>query len=76
MLFKGYKFGMLLQIAVGPVCLFIFQAAASAGFATAEDGAVRGRLWNEREGMRSASHQHPTGNRVDTQKKQPRPRRG
>lgn len=27
MTFKGFRFGMLLQIAVGPICLFIFQTA-------------------------------------------------
>ena len=25
MLFKGYKFGLMLQLAVGPICLFIFN---------------------------------------------------
>ena len=24
MIFKGFKFGMLLQLAIGPVCLFVF----------------------------------------------------
>jgi len=40
MVFKGFRFGMLLQIAVGPVCLFIFQTAASSGFAAAETGVL------------------------------------
>jgi threonine/homoserine/homoserine lactone efflux protein len=35
MLFLGFRFGMLLQFAVGPVCLFIFSTATRAGFATA-----------------------------------------
>jgi threonine/homoserine/homoserine lactone efflux protein len=33
---KGFRFGALLQAAVGPVCLFIFQTAASSGFWAAE----------------------------------------
>ncbi|WML33283.1 LysE family transporter [Clostridium sp. OS1-26] len=40
MIFKGFRFGMLLQIAVGPICLFIFQTAASSGFLTAETGVL------------------------------------
>ena len=32
MLLKGFKFGMLLQLAVGPVCLALFQTAAARGF--------------------------------------------
>ncbi len=32
MIFKGFKFGMLLQIAVGPICLFVFQTAVAQGF--------------------------------------------
>lgn len=35
-LFKGFKFGMLLQLSIGPVCLFIFQTAASTGFLSAQ----------------------------------------
>ncbi len=31
MMIKGFKFGLLLQFAVGPVCLFIFQTAISTG---------------------------------------------
>ena len=33
---KGFRFGMLLQIAIGPVCLFVFQVAAKSGFLRAE----------------------------------------
>ncbi|WP_410513482.1 LysE family transporter [Paenibacillus sp. BR2-3] len=40
MLIKGFKFGILLQFAVGPVCIFIFQAASLQGFAAAEAGAL------------------------------------
>lgn len=40
MLFKGFRLGMLLQIAVGPVCLFIFQTAAVSGFLPAESGVI------------------------------------
>lgn len=35
-IWKGFRFGALLQVAVGPVCLFIFQTAASSGFGAAE----------------------------------------
>lgn len=38
MLIKGFKFGMLLQLAVGPVCFFIFQLASVNGFWSAEIG--------------------------------------
>lgn len=38
MIFKGFKFGMLLQFAIGPVCLFIFQTGTSKGFYIAETG--------------------------------------
>ncbi|TQR21420.1 LysE/ArgO family amino acid transporter [Psychrobacillus vulpis] len=38
MIWKGFRFGMLLQIAVGPICLFIFQTAATSGFVAAEIG--------------------------------------
>ena len=40
MILKGFRFGMLLQIAVGPVCLFIFQAAIASGFLAAEMGVL------------------------------------
>ena len=29
---KGFKFGMILQIAIGPICLFVFQTACKSGF--------------------------------------------
>lgn len=32
---KGFRFGMLLQLAVGPVCILIFQIAGNSGFAAA-----------------------------------------
>lgn len=32
MIFKGFKFGMLLQLAVGPMCLLVFTTATSQGF--------------------------------------------
>lgn len=38
MLFRGFKFGMLLQLAIGPVCIFIFQLATMHGFYMAETG--------------------------------------
>ncbi|WPC44428.1 LysE family translocator [Clostridium sp. JS66] len=40
MIFKGFKFGMMLQFAIGPVCIFIFQIASSKGFYTAETGVL------------------------------------
>ncbi len=38
MLLKGFKFGMLLQFAIGPVCVFIFQMASLNGFCIGEIG--------------------------------------
>ncbi|MEN1760303.1 LysE family transporter [Anoxynatronum sibiricum] len=38
MVSRGFKFGMLLQIAVGPICLFVFQTAVSHGFPAAMAG--------------------------------------
>ncbi|MBN1531741.1 MAG: LysE family transporter [Spirochaetes bacterium] len=35
-LLRGFRFGMLLQLAVGPVCLFVFTMANREGFAAAE----------------------------------------
>lgn len=32
MIIKGFKFGMLLQLAVGPMCLMVFNTSASGGF--------------------------------------------
>lgn len=32
MIFKGFRFGMLLQLAVGPMCLLVFNTSASNGF--------------------------------------------
>lgn len=40
MLIKGFKFGMLLQFAIGPVCIFIFQMASLKGFYIAETGVL------------------------------------
>lgn len=40
MILKGFKFGMLLQFAIGPVCLFIFQMASLKGFYIAETGVL------------------------------------
>jgi len=39
-LVKGFRFGMLLQFAVGPVALFIFQTALLSGFTTATTGVL------------------------------------
>jgi Putative threonine efflux protein len=40
MIFKGFKFGMLLQLAIGPVCLFIFTVGGNKGFINAEVGVL------------------------------------
>lgn len=40
MVFKGFKFGMLLQIAVGPICLFIFQTSTGLGFLSGMTGVL------------------------------------
>lgn len=32
MIYKGFKFGMLLQIAVGPMCLMVFNTSTTYGF--------------------------------------------
>ncbi|WFD11892.1 LysE family translocator [Tepidibacter hydrothermalis] len=40
MILKGFRFGMILQIAVGPVCLFIFHTAVTSGFFTALIGVL------------------------------------
>ncbi|WP_411681725.1 LysE family translocator [Clostridium thailandense] len=36
MILKGFKFGMLLQLAIGPVCISIFQIAVLKGFYAGE----------------------------------------
>ncbi len=37
---QGFKFGMMLQFAIGPVCIFIFQTASLKGFFSAEAGVL------------------------------------
>lgn len=37
---RGFVFGMALQLAVGPVCIFIFQTGAAQGFGTAWRGVL------------------------------------
>lgn len=32
MIFKGFKFGMLLQFAIGPICLMVFNTSTTYGF--------------------------------------------
>ncbi len=39
-LVRGFRFGMLLQIAVGPVCLFIFKTSCEHGFIVGEVGVL------------------------------------
>lgn len=34
MIYKGFKFGMLLQLAVGPMCLMVFNTSTTYGFLT------------------------------------------
>lgn len=38
--FKGFRFGMLLQLAVGPICVFIFQTAVSGGMLAGMSGVL------------------------------------
>jgi len=40
MIGKGFRFGLLLQIAIGPVCLLILQTAIVSGFTVAESGVL------------------------------------
>lgn len=40
MIFKGFKFGILLQFAIGPICLFLFQTAVATGLQTALKGVI------------------------------------
>lgn len=40
MLFEGFKFGMLLQIAIGPVCMYIFSLGTTEKFLIAESGVL------------------------------------
>ena len=40
MIFKGFKFGMLLQLAIGPVCLFVFNVGGNKGLIGAEIGVL------------------------------------
>ena len=37
---RGFRLGMLLQMAIGPICLFIFQTASLSGFLAAEKGVL------------------------------------
>ena len=40
MIFKGFRFGMILQLAIGPVCMFIFQTSLTLGFFPALSGVL------------------------------------
>lgn len=40
MIIKGFRFGMLLQIAIGPVCLYILKTATEAGILAAGSGVI------------------------------------
>ncbi len=36
MIFKGFKFGMILQLAIGPICIFVLNTALTQGIIPAE----------------------------------------
>ncbi|WP_010243539.1 LysE family translocator [Acetivibrio cellulolyticus] len=40
MILKGFKFGMLLQLAIGPVCFYIFDTGSKKGFLAAESSVL------------------------------------
>ncbi len=40
MILKGFRFGILLQFAVGPICLYLFQTAVSSGLQPALPGVI------------------------------------
>lgn len=40
MLLEGFKFGMLLQIAIGPVCMYIFSLGTNYDFLRAQSGVM------------------------------------
>lgn len=40
MVLKGFRFGMILQLAIGPMCIFIFQASIAHGFLAGEIGVL------------------------------------
>lgn len=40
MIYKGFKFGMLLQIAIGPICIYVFNIASNNGFVQGEQAVL------------------------------------
>lgn len=44
MIFKGLRFGMLLQLAIGPVCFLVFRASAGYGFLAGWQAALAATL--------------------------------
>lgn len=44
MIIKGFRFGLLLQIAIGPVCLYILKTAIQSGILAAEAGVLAATL--------------------------------
>lgn len=40
MVLKGFRFGMILQLAIGPMCIFIFQTSIAHGFFAGEMGVL------------------------------------
>lgn len=44
MILKGFRFGLLLQFAIGPVCIYIFNTATSGGFFSAEAAVLAATL--------------------------------
>ena len=40
LIWRGFRFGTLLQLAVGPICLYVLQTAAGGGFFAAESAVL------------------------------------
>ena len=44
MILKGFQFGLILQFAIGPVCIYIFNTATNGGFLPAEAAVLAATL--------------------------------
>ncbi|HEY9059926.1 MAG TPA: LysE family transporter [Pseudobacteroides sp.] len=44
MVLKGFRFGLILQFAIGPVCIYVFNTATSGGFFPAEAAVLAATL--------------------------------
>ncbi|KNY28271.1 LysE family translocator [Pseudobacteroides cellulosolvens] len=44
MVLKGFRFGLMLQFAIGPVCIYIFNTATNGGFLPAEAAVLAATL--------------------------------